>query len=317
MNNSSYLIKKISKIKKNSSSTITSNGSNPRLNIRNTYDIDKKEKSLNSIEKSYSTKDINLNVKYIRLKKRYKYSTDWTGNVSGSKVFQNPIFLKTFKDEFYSGIRVNKVPNYCANKMAINHLIRKKRKEKIMDYDNFYNNVKATSSKYIFKNNSEYFPDNSSRNIIKIKPNLRKISHYNKSCDDIPFYNKNISSKNMYSTNDVNYDEKNITDNFFPDLITHNENKKIKESTIIEGEHITSENNKDYYNSVMMTLLPFISNSKKNNKTNEFYTKQNKTKDNKEIKLYNFQTQKMRFCLFEALDNKSKTSLSKFNELEK
>ena len=37
----SYLIKKISKLKKNSSSTITSNGSNPRLNIRNTYDIDK------------------------------------------------------------------------------------------------------------------------------------------------------------------------------------------------------------------------------------------------------------------------------------
>jgi hypothetical protein len=243
-----------------------------------------------------------------------------TGNVLKSKAIQNSVFVNTFKDEFYTGIRINKAPNYCSNKMAINKIIRKKKLEKIMDYDNFYNNVKSSSSIFLFKNNSECFPDNLSRNIIRIKPKFQKLSNNSRSCDDIPFINKNLSSKNINSTDDANYDEKNTTENF-PNVTSHyyNEKKTLKESTIIEGEP-TSENNKDkeylYHNSVMMTLLPYISQKKNYNKTNCFSIKKKILNEENEVKLYNFATQKMRYHIFEAIDNKSK-SVSGFYELEK
>ena len=311
MNNSSYAFKRVYKIQKNNSSTITSINSNLKRKNINTYDLDKKEKSINTIENSFSTRDLKNDDNFLISNKIYNNKNCKTGNHVAFKAYPNNTFLNKLKKEYYSGIRINKAPNLYSNKMAINKIIRKKRFEKMTDYDNFYNNIKISHSK-LFKNNSQYISDTTSRNLV----NTNYKYSLNRSCDDIPSdENKTKYKKIKNETENNNYDEKNITDNF-PNIVNNNEKNKIKESTIIEGEQITENKEILENNSIMMTLLPYIQNSNNNLTNNNFYTKDMLKENKEEIKLYNFATQKMRTYLFEAIDTKTK-NVSQFTDLEK
>ena len=308
MNNSSHLFKRIHKIKKHNSSTITSNGSGLKKNNIYTYDLDKKEKSINSNENSLSSKGLKSDVNYNNSKKGHIYNI--TGNRLFFKEYPSDNLLKSFKDEFYSGIKINKAPTYYNNKMAINNIIRKKKIRKIIDYENFYNNIRIGDSKS-FKNRSQYFPESpNSRNILKTNYKI----HENKSCDNI------LSNKNKISINrnvsEINGDVEIHKNDNFPNINNKTLNK-LKESSIIEPEQIT--NNKDFFNnnSVMVTLLPYIPSSNNNTLNNINVCSRNiKNENDEDSKLYNFSTQKMRNYLFEAMDSKSKT-IFQFTDLEK
>ena len=305
MNNSSYILKRIYKLKKNNSSTIASNGSNPNIKNINTYDLDKKDRSINTFENSFSSKELKYDENIGILNKVHNHSNIF-GNKSKIKGYQSDNLLKIFKDEFYSGIKINKAPTYYSNKMAINYMIRKKKLEKIIDYENFYNTIKINNASKYFKNKSQNIVESpNSRNLLDSKHKL----HQNRSSDDII---SNINYKNNNQNNED--DEKQITDNF-PILNSH-ENNKFKESTIIEPDQLTD--NKDFFNnnSVMMTLLPYIPSSNSNTINNNISTKKLRKENGENIKLYNFATQKMRNYLFEAMDVKSKT-ISQFTDLEK
>ena len=307
MNNSSFILKRMYKIKKHNSSSVTSNVSGLKKNNRNTYDLDKKEKSMNSNENSLSSKEIKCEDIHVNSNKGH--INNKTGNRPFFKAYPSENLLKAFKDEFYSGIKINKAPTYYNNKMAINNIIKKKKIQKIIDYENFYNNIRVGDSK-LFKNRSQYFPESpNSRNILKTNYKM----HENRSCDDI-LINKNKINHHS-SENNNEEDEKQITDNF-PNILNNNTINKLKESTIIETEKITD--NKDFYNnnSVMMTLLPYIPSSNSNTLNNINISSKNiKNGNNEDIKLYNFATQKMRNYIFEAMDAKSK-SVFQFTDLE-
>ena len=310
MNNSSYIFKKIYKKRKNNSSTIASNNSIIHKNNINTYDLDKKERSINSNENSFAYRGLKYEDNFLNSNKRHK--NNMTGNKLLLNAYPSESLLKTFKNEFYSGIKINKAPTYYNNKNAINQIIQKKKIEKLIDYDNFYNRIKINNSK-LFKNRSHYVLESpNSRNLLKTNYKM----HENKSCDDVisNVYKKN---KNQH-LNDYNIedDEKQITDNNFPNIINNKSNNKLKESTIIEPEQITE--NKDFFNnSVMVTLLPYIPSSKNKTIYNFNLCVKNLKKENdEEIKLYNFATQKMSHYLFEALETKTK-NLFQFTDLEK
>ena len=117
--------------KKNNSSTITSIGSNLKSKNINTYDLDKKERSINTIENSFSTRDLKNDDNFGISNKINNRKNSKTGNHAAFRVYPNNIFLNTLKNEYYSGIRINKAPTFYSNKMAINKIIRKKRLEKI------------------------------------------------------------------------------------------------------------------------------------------------------------------------------------------
>lgn len=299
MNNNSYILKRINKIKKNNSSTIPSNGSHLKRKNINTYDLDKNERSINSFENS---EDPIIENNIETLDKRYYPGNQKTSAKLKFKDYLKNSLLNILKEEYYSGIKINKAPTYYNNKIEINRIIRKKKLKKIIDYENFYNNMKINSSK-LFKNRSLYIPENESRRNL-IKPNF-KLSQ-NRSCDDLT-----SNLKNKYNRNEE--DEKYI-DNF-PDI--NSKDNELKESKIIDDDLI---DNKDFFNnnSVMMTLLPYIPSSKNNNienKINKIYSKRNNEKKD-DVKLYNFATQKLRNNIFEAIDAKSKT-VSQFTALEK
>jgi hypothetical protein len=108
------------KIKKHNSSTVTSIGSGLKKNNRNTYDLDKKEKSMNSNENSLSSKEIKC--EDIHGNSNKGHINNKTGKRPFFKAYPSDNLFKTFKDEFYSGIKINKAPTYYNNKMAINNI---------------------------------------------------------------------------------------------------------------------------------------------------------------------------------------------------
>ena len=307
--NANNILKKIYNIKaKNSSTSIDSNSSIQKIkNATNTYDIDKKDKSVNTIENSISFKDL-----------KTKKNSGWNNPANYYKINQlyyryykhNPINL--YKNQIYSGLNVNKAPSLYDNRLEINKIIRKKQMQKKDDYNNFYKNVMSTQSK-LRKNNSQISSDNlKTGNLYSI--NYKKNS--NRSCDDIIMNPINIKKINASNISGNNYEE-NITDNFPAILSNNHDNNKIKESTIIEGQ---LTDNKDYFNnssSVMMTLLPYISSTNGNSINNDNSTKYTKREYNDDdgVKLSNFAIQKMRNHLFEAMECKTRT-VSQFTNLE-
>lgn len=311
-NNANTILKNIYNLKaKNSSTSIGSNSSNPKMkNAAFTYDIDKKDKSVNTIENSISLKDL-----------KTKESSGWNYPTNYNKINQiynkyykhNP--MSVYKNQLYSLLNVNKAPTLYDNRLEINKIIRKKKLQKEEDYNNFYKNVMSTYSK-LRRNNSQISSENLKTGNLY---NTKYKNNSNRSCDDIMLMNPiNIKKINSSNISGNNYEE-NITDNF-PGILNNNnnDNKKIKESTIIDGQ-LTE--NKDYFNnssSVMMTLLPYISrtngNSINNNENSAKYTKR-ENDDEDEVKLSNFAIQKMRNHLFEAMECKTRT-VSQFANLE-
>jgi len=310
-NNDNIILKKIYNLKaKNSSSSIGSNSSNQRRkNVPNTYDIDKKDKSVNTIENSYSLKDL-----------KTKESVGWNNATNYDKINQlyyryykrNPKNL--YKNNLYSVLNVNKAPTLYDNRLEINKIIRKKKIQKEDSYNNFYKNVMSTLSKFR-RNNSQISSENLKTGDL-YSTNYKKNS--NKSCDDIiPMNPINIKKINEINISGNNY-EGNITDNFPVILNNNNDFIKLKESTIIDGQ---LTDNKDYLNnsnSVMMTLLPYISSTNGNSVNNidnsTKYTKR-ESDDDDGIKLSNFAIQKMQSHLFEAMECKTRT-VSQFTNLE-
>ena len=297
MSNNSYILKRMKKIQKNNSSTFPSNGSALKRKNVNTYDLDKNERSLNSLGNS---EDIIIQNNIETSNKKYIPKNSNTNLRLKFKDYPKNNLLNIFKEEFYSSTKINKAPTYYNNKIEINKIIRKKKLKKIIDYENFYNNLKINSSK-LFTNRSLYIPENDNgRN--KIKP-LNKLNK-NRSCDD-------ITSNSKYKIINNEDEEKEIEN--FPQI--NNKENDLKESKIIEDE--LSEN-KDFFNnnSVMMTLLPYIPSSIKSNNYSDKFSSFRNNGDNEDLKLYNFATEKMRNNIFEAIDAKSRT-VSQFTALEK
>ena len=214
------------------------------------------------------------------------------------------------KNHIYSGLNVKKAPTLYDNRIEINKIIQKKRIEKAVNYNNFYKNIMSTHSK-LRKNYSQISSENLKTGNLY---NTNYKNNSNKSCDDIILMNPiNIKRINANNVSENNY-EGNNSDNF-PAII--NNNNKIKESTIIDGQ-LTE--NKDYFNnsnSVMMTLLPYISSTNGNSVNNNYNSTKYSKRENDEdgVKLSNFAIQKMRNQLFEAMECKSRT-VSQFTNLE-
>ena len=307
--NANNILKKIYNIKaKNSSTSIDSNSSIQKIkNATNTYDIDKKDKSVNTIENSISFKDLktkdisrlNNPANYYKINQLYyRYYKHKPTNL--------------YENHIYSGLNVNKAPSLYDNRLEINKIIRKKKRQKKDEYNNFYKNVMSTRSK-LRKNKSQISSENLKTGNL-YSTNYKKNS--NKSCDDIIMNPINIKKINASNISGNNYEE-NITDNFPAILNNNHDNNKVKESTIIEGQ---LTDNKDYFNnssSVMMTLLPYISSTNGNSINNDNSTKYTKREYNDDdgVKLSNFAIQKMRNHLFEAMECKTRT-VSQFTNLE-
>ena len=146
--NANNILKKIYNIKaKNSSTSIGLNSSNPKIrNFANTYDFDKKDKSVNTIENSISLKDL-----------KTIDSSGWNNPANYHKINQlyykyyklNP--MNVYKNNLYSCLNVNKAPTLYDNRLEINKIIRKKKMKKEDDYNNFYKNVMSTQSKLRIK----------------------------------------------------------------------------------------------------------------------------------------------------------------------
>ena len=329
MENNSYVLKRTFKIKKNNYSSISSLNSN--INRRNlyTYDVDKKEEYPNSLGTSHTIVGSKFqklipaekNGSYILINKNKKFSLN---NIQSN----NSEIIRPLKEEIWTKILINKAPSYCDNKLEIAKIIRKKRLEKLLDYENFYNNMK-TQYALINKRKSELLEDKlNSTNIFnaysKIN-NFKSNSTTNIFSDLINYKNKNKSKRSINTDEDIK--EKSNKDNLIPNNSyasnrAKNRNiKNVKESSIVNDNDKTGEN-KDYtgnttsnnfqniHNGVLMTLLPLIPRANKAKIKNKKSPKLilGRSQENEEVKLYNFSTQRIENNILLNIDKKTKTS---------
>ena len=331
MENNSYVLKRIFKIKNNNSTSLSSLNSNIKKNNLYTYDLDKIGEFQNTLRtshtlavskfhnKNYSTEK---NGSYILINFNKKLST-YNENSYKSKI-NNPL-----RKEIGNKILVNKAPTYCQNKMAINKMIRKKRLEKLLDFENFYNSMKTQYILYN-KNKSRILDDKlNSTNIFnaysKIN-NFKSSSTHNIFSNLMKTKNKNKSKQKMYTEEDL--EEKNPRYNDIinnSSFFSRNKNiKNVKESKIINEKEKSPENlgtshtNLNNNNGVLMTILPFISRPRiiKNKNRENSNIILGKSPDDEEIKLYNFATEKIGNNILLNLEHKSKTA-EQFTILEK
>ena len=153
MNKNSKDFKRMNKIKKNSSSISTINSNKYNHPNRYTYELDKKEEIQNSLgvsgilkksnKKKSSLSSLNINKYYIV--KNYNNSSN-DNEASDSK------------DNYLTKISKNSISNFYKHKMEISKIIRKKKIEKLLYYENFYNILK-TQDIFYNKNKEKLIDD--------------------------------------------------------------------------------------------------------------------------------------------------------------
>ena len=335
MENNSYVMKRIYKMKKNSSnSSINSNALNHNLY---TYELDKKEEFQNSSGASYSlignkftkknsSSDKNGSYVLINFNKNLSNKND---NASKSKV------LLSLKEELGKKILVHKAPSIFENKKEINKIIKKKKLEKLIDFENFYSHIRTQHTLYD-KNKSQILENNTNNASMFNAPyKIKKFK--SSSCSNIFFdiinskrgkkYSPKINTEDITKDKSFRYNTAYNGSHLFKRQ--RKRNRINKESTIINDNEKTNEeigtthtnvNNANTNNnsSVLMTLLPVISKSKKNKFKNKDKIKIpiGRNRENEETNLYNFPTQKIGFSILLYLQQKTKT-IFQFTNLEK
>ena len=312
MDKNSKVFKRMNKIKKNNSS-ISLHYSN-KYNHPNgyTYELDKKEeikKTLGnsgilkkSVIKKGSLSSLNIN-KYYIVKKYNNSSMD--NEVSDSK------------DNYLKKISKNNISNFYKHKVAISKIIKRKKIEKLLYYENFYNILKTQDIIYnkkkekltedklnttnVFNVHSKYdsFRNNSVTNFfsdmkINKKRNLSKTDIYNE-------IEEKTNKKNIMHSTVLPTKKKNST--YFTDTEKINEKKEYRMFTSNINNNTSTINNTP----VLVTSLPLLSNrfkykNKYSNITQSSEDNIEKTKE--EIKLNNFSTQKLDNLILESFEDK-------------
>ena len=230
---------------------------------------------------------------------------------------------------------VNKAPTYCENKLEINKIIRKKRLEKLLDYENFYKSMKTTNNfnNYYEKNKSKIMEDKI------IQPNIFnaycKLNNFKSASTNNIFLDLIKSKKKNKIKSEINteedFNEKNTRYNnivknnsHFSNRIRNRNIKNMKESSKINDNEKTDENlgtthtNINNSNGVLMTLLPLIPRSKrfkiKHRESPDIFLEQ--SHESEGINIYNFSTQKIENDIFLNLEHKTRT-VEQFTILEK
>ena len=331
MINNSYILKRVYQIKKNNSSVSSVNSNFNRHNIF-AYEPEKKDAMTNSNINSNSMKESKFhNQKKKSIKKIGSYiSLNFIKNLSVYKDNSNNVNdISSIKNGAYDKILVNKAPSFSENKIEITKIIKKKKIEKILDYQNFYNNYKTQHTQYnmFYKNKS-----NSTKELI-LSRNMSRfdaLKFANNVFNNLTYVKKmNRSKTDGY----IDYIGKKMKFNLNNDSSNRNKIKKIKkikgkgkgkESTIIYDNEKTNENkesnNSNYYNnnsSVLLTLLPLIPRS---NRT-KLYNKMNisneiHNSESNKIKLYKSATNKLSNYIMKYLDEKTRT-IVQFTNFEK
>ena len=331
MENKSDVLKTIYKMKKNSStSTVNSKDLNNNLYA---YELDKKEEYQSSSRTSYSLigskfikkSSSDKNGSYILIKFK-KNNSNFINNSKKNKL------LLSLKEEIGKHIFVNKAPSIFQNKKEIEKIIRKKKLEKKIDIENFYSRIKTQNALYD-KSKSKLIESNiNNASLFNASTRINKFKSF--SCSNIFFDLINSKKGKKYSTK-ITTDE-NTKDKSIRYITAYNgiinrarkRNKLNRESTILNdyektnGEFDSTQPNINNANnnnssSVLMTLLPIIPKQKKIRVKNKYKTKiPGRNRENEEINLYNFPTQKIGYSILLYLKQKTKTVLQ-FTNLEK
>ena len=327
MNKNSKDFKRMNKIKKNSSSISTINSNKYNHPNRYTYELDKKEEIQNSLgvsgilkksnKKKSSLSSLNINKYYIV--KNYNNSSN-DNEASDSK------------DNYLTKISKNSISNFYKHKMEISKIIRKKKIEKLLYYENFYNILKTqdifynknkekliddklnTTNVFNVHSRLDSFRNNSVSNFfsdmkINKRRNLSKTDIFN----EIKFEEKTNKKNKMHSTVIVTNKEKKKNSTYFTDSEKMNEKKEYRMFTSNINNNTSNTNNTP----VLMTSLPLIAKrfkykTKYSNITQSSEDNIEKTKE--EIKLNNFSTQKLDNFILESFEDKYKSvkELTKF-----
>ena len=322
MDNNSNIARKMNKMKKNYSTFVSSINSKKKRNNKYSYELDKNEDLPNSVGTSctiagsqFRKKKSNLkNGSYIPFLIQKSISLNNYDNSNNS----NP--ARSLKENCFKKIMINKAPSFYTNKMEISKIIRKKKIEKLYDYNNFYNNVITKQHKRYNRRNSEKNEDilineNINNEYSKItlmenyntKNNITNWTRYKKSNISQTYSQKNMNKKHLIrNINNLSIKPKNKGSATVYNNETKYENKDFQGST-------NNINN----NGLLMTLLPLISRVKtyKKKKYNITQNLEN-SQESEELKLYNFSTQKLGNNIFEILEQKIK-SKNQFEIMEK
>ena len=310
-------IKNYNKINKkkinNSSSSRTTIGSTIKQNNNNT-NIIKKEDKVERHQNNINFKEYKYNIINFKIHRGKSQINIFEKDKSPNKDY----FLKrinSFSKDYYKGMCINRAPSLYNNRKAISKIININRNDKTYEYQNFYNNLKLNSSR-IYKNEI---------NLIKNK-NVRKINEYEKEGDksygsfsvnrlynssDISIIDNSPNNSQNISKSEIK-NEEDSKDNY--PLIKNNITKRILSYKINENnrkENSFSPKNKNQNNiddnTMLMTLLPMIPYSKKNNKLFNSYSAIRR--NNKDINLSYFVPKKIKTHILEIMENDPKSSV--------
>ena len=321
MDNNSYVKRKKYNMNKNYSTLVSSFNSKMKRNNKHSYELDKNEELPNSVGTSctiagsqFRKKTNQKNGSYISLLLNKNFPSNNKNNPNNSSQ------VRSLKENCFTKIMINKAPSFYSNKMEISKIVRKKKLEKLYDYENFYNNNMKTNQHTIY---NKSIPKNKEDKLINEKIN----SEYSKIT-----IMKNYNTKNIF-TNWTRYKKRKISqadsqNNINKRSIIRNINnislKLKKKDTITAYDNDSKKEDKDYlastgninYNGVLMTLLPLLPRSRKykNKNYNKTQSLEN-TEGSEDLKLYNFSTQKLGNYIIETIDQKKKT-VNQFAALE-
>ena len=322
MDNNSNITRKMNKMKKNYSTFVSSINSKKKRNNKYSYELDKNEDLPNSVGTSctiagsqFRKKKSNLkNGSYIPFLIQKSISLNNYDNSNNSNQ------ARSLKENCFKKIMINKAPSFYTNKMEISKIIRKKKIEKLYDYNNFYNNVITKQHKRYNRRNSEKKEDilineNINNEYSKItlmenyniKNNITNWTRYKKSNISQTYSQNNMNKKHLIrNINNLSIKPKNKGSTTIYNNETKYENKDFQGST-------NNINN----NGLLMTLLPLISRDK-THKKKKYNITQNleNSQESEELNLYNFSTQKLGNNIFEILEQKIK-SKNQFEIMEK
>lgn len=318
MDKNSKVFKRMSKLKKDSSSISTLNTNKYNHPNRYTYELDKKEEIQNSFgissilgksnNKKGSLSSLNIN-KFFIVKKN--------DNTSDSK------------DTYLKKINKNSISNFYKPKIAINKIIRRKKIEKLLYYENFYNILKSQD---IFQNKNKIKLTEEQFNTTNIFNAHSKLDSFRSNSisnffSDMKIYKKrNLSKTDFFS--EVKFEENMIKKNFMNNTIAISNKEKKKNSTsFTDNEKLTEKKNSRIFGSnitnntnstpVLMTVLPLIATKYKHKNIYANITQRSENnieKENEDFKLNNFSIKKLNNFILESFEDKYKTvkELTKF-----
>ena len=318
MDKNSKAFKRMSKIKKDSSSISILNTNKYNHPNRYTYELDKKEEIQNSFgissilgksnNKKGSLSSLNIN-KFFIVKKN--------DNTSDSK------------DTYLKKINKNSISNFYKPKIAINKIIRRKKIEKLLYYENFYNILKSQD---IFQNKNKIKLTEEQFNTTNVFNAHSKLDSFRSNSisnffSDMKIYKKrNLSKTDFFS--EVKFEENMIKKNFMNNTIAISNKEKKKNSTsFTDNEKLTEKKNSRIFGSnitnntnstpVLMTVLPLITTKYKHKNIYANITQRSENnieKENEDFKLNNFSIKKLNNFILESFEDKYKTvkELTKF-----